>query len=790
MCADGPLFLLLLAAGSCHVMKSCRPNSSAGTYVLQGSSFNITCVFEEKCQRGRASVHQDTNVSQVHRDLNSSSIMHEVTNIQKNTTYTCKCAEPLALCGMDVFSGYPPDVPQNLTCEQNGEFGVVNCTWQVERKSKFWTESKLCVRTASGNTAITLLHTAAFYSTFLLGSESAFSVWVNASNVLGFRLSAVHNYTLDDIVRPSPPVLVQVMCSSNHCHGHVNDSDVCRLLRIRYRELKRHCSTRDWSTRDFSIGSDCSWSVGPLKPYTVYELQAMGKLGTHRGQWSHWGTTVQKRTEEEAPSEKLVVWVTEDVPHSHYLHWKELSESGAKGRIQGYNVTVTNQTYTWNWKVKNGTCFGPLTCSHCSVSVSAYNSKGSSPPAKFSMQRRKGPPPQNVSLRSLDNCSIAISWLNTSTAGHHSLIGYVVEWLHPSRPKMDLQWQRVGQHQHSVIITDLQPLACYKGAVHALYEDGSGKSDHFDFSTEQMVPMKGPDKINTKPLDSTVTVSWNEISWNQSRGCLRKYTIYVNSMKYDVTDVKRRVYTLPAIVPGQRYDICVTAWTDAGEGPKGCCDVYYKQKLEQPDLTFGILAAVIFFLLCFGVSCLMQELSFSQRVSTCCHLMPVSIPDPANSKWAKECAAVNGDMTLNLYLSDSSMSEEEPDTVEVQEVPREKLVPDIFENITRMSSAQLSGGCLKQDTAPSYSIRATGTYIKSFSQDSDETQVSQSTDLTVEYISTHGMMGCGSEVEEDDEDDESMERQFIPCPLFEPFLSVGGKLTLDSVKIDCSDFLS
>lgn len=87
------------------------------------------------------------------------------------------------------------------------------------------------------------------------------------------------------------------------------------------------------------------------------------------------------------------------------------------------------------------------------------------------------------------------------------------------------------------------------------------------------------------------------------------------------------------------------------------------------------------------------------------------------------------------------------------------------------------------------------TYIKSFSQESsssDATQSTRTTDYTDDYISTHGAISGGEEEEDEEEEACLDEFEFFPSthsPFLEPLVLTGGKLTLDAVKIDCSEFL-
>lgn len=142
-------------------------------------------------------------------------------------------------------------------------------------------------------------------------------------------------------------------------------------------------------------------------------------------------------------------------------------------------------------------------------------------------------------------------------------------------------------------------------------------------------------------------------------------------------------------------------------------------------------------------------------------------------------------MQMQLHLSDYSMSEEEPSTLEVEEFPQEKLPED-----KTISTEET----LHQVESAPYQHNITSSYLKSFSNESsssDATQASRSTEITVEYSSTHEVLSGGVEYDDDD-DEENDAFGFFSCPkspFLEPLISIGGKLTLDSVKIDCSDFL-
>lgn len=100
---------------------------------------------------------------------------------------------------------------------------------------------------------------------------------------------------------------------------------------------------------------------------------------------------------------------------------------------------------------------------------------------------------------------------------------------------------------------------------------------------------------------------------------------------------------------------------------------------------------------------------------------------------------------------------------------------------------------IEVEEVPNHSF--TCIYIKSFSQESsssDATQTTRTTDYTDDYISTHNAISGGEEEEDGEEDACLDEFEFFPSthsPFLEPLVLTGGKLTLDVVKIDCSEFL-
>ena len=131
--------------------------------------------------------------------------------------------------------------------------------------------------------------------------------------------------------------------------------------------------------------------------------------------------------------------------------------------------------------------------------------------------------------------------------------------------------------------------------------------------------------------------------------------------------------------------------------------------------------------------------------------------------------------------------------VDVEEVPKQNSDTSISTNVSSLLPPQSSSlsSSLSPDTKSATLLYPLTTYIKSFSHDSensDHTQTSLDTNTTIDYISTHGLENME---EEDQEEEEGFTEMlgFFPSPnVFIEQLGFGGKLTLDAVKIDCSNF--
>ncbi|XP_041790745.1 interleukin-12 receptor subunit beta-2 [Chelmon rostratus] len=791
---------IALVVQLCTGEKSCAIWSSAGGPVVQrGSSFRVYCTFKCKCKGSMYSGHPPTRQS--HEDFNSTTVYLKVVNITMNRTFSCRCTCPPVLdpCGLDISAGYPPDHPKNISCihkVRNNESGVVLCTWNRGRDTHLRNSSVLWVRTVSGN------HTAGpvTYKSSSKGTDSLTasfsvsssvqlaSVWVQAQNPLGSAVSTISNYTLSDIAMPSTPHLGQPECSSRECIIQVKQPVTIQHLEIQYRaEAQTWTSYPDSGLQMSSVQVRF---ISALEPYRLYHFRARSKFST--GMWSEWSADVSSRTQEEAPAAELDVWYAEPTSDlkSLRVYWKEANISITRGKIIEYKVRVYSQNsglvFSTNISADARNYSVPF-CASCEVTVWACNSKGLSPPARITTHHTKANLLTFVQVAE-GNRSVTISWRKLETAPPRA--AYVVEWYPEGHMLEELRWVRLGRNDNRTVITGMKPFECYEGAVHVVDNGSSVSRTRFTgVTTVESAPTAAP-SVQERVEGHEVKVTWTEIPRGDRGGCITSYTIYLERgsghwQNYSVP-APERMYIIKDLSPAV-YSLWMTASTAKGKGPAGQKVKFFIQ--QETQLSYLVVCAVIA-LIMLMLLCLCQSSTVKQRfwVFFQC-LMLSNVPDPANSKWAKECTQEKGKMKLQLQPSNSSVTEaeEEPILVDVEELPKPSR--DIRTDAPSQLSPQTS---LSPSTEPATALSPPTTYIKSLSHDSSSSYHTQtSLDTTVDYISSHGAGNMDEEDQEEDEDDE----EFAEMPGFFPSHSIvteplgfGGKLTLDAVKINCNDF--
>uniref|UniRef100_H3ALH5 Fibronectin type-III domain-containing protein n=1 Tax=Latimeria chalumnae TaxID=7897 RepID=H3ALH5_LATCH len=216
---------------------------------------------------------------------------------------TCTCHSHNTICGQDIFPGYPPDKPSNLTCMRNKTSKKITCTWDTGKATYIETVYMLHLE----NTEVERMKNYLISSYFVKVSVSStitdieYQIWVQAQNTLGTKKSDILKFNINDIVIPDTPTIINVefvnsSVSETKVHLKKAPSTEKHYFQLRYRQNTSHV----WSVEK-KIGTDLTWnlsSLGTLQPHAEYEFQVCCRQVNGKGYWSEWSASLKEKTPE------------------------------------------------------------------------------------------------------------------------------------------------------------------------------------------------------------------------------------------------------------------------------------------------------------------------------------------------------------------------------------------------------------------------------------------------------------------------------------------------------------
>ncbi|XP_045853930.1 interleukin-12 receptor subunit beta-2 isoform X2 [Meles meles] len=629
------IIVLLLVKANIDACKRGDVTVEPSRVISLGSAVNISCSL--KPEQG-CSQNPSFNMLILYKINRSINFLHghflssQVTGLPLGTTlFLCKLAcsknKELRICGTEILVGVVPEQPQNLSCIQKGERGTVTCTWDRGRDTHLYTAYTLQLN-GPKNLTWQKQCNGHYCDQLDLGvsltpemPESSYTAKVTANNSLGSASSFPSTFTFLDIVRPLPPWDIRIKCvnaSVSRCILRWSDERLVLLNRLRYRPN----SSGSWEMVS-TTNAKGRHDLLDLKPFTEYEFQISSKLHLYKGSWSDWSESLRTQTPEEEPTGTLDVWyMKQHIDYSRQqisLFWKNMTVSEAQGKILHYHVTlqevaggkVTLQNITehtsWTWVI-------PRT-GNWVVTVSAANSKGSSPPTRINIT---------------DLCGAE----------------------------------------------NIKPYSCYEISVCALSGDQRGCSS-IRGDSKHKPPRSGPHINAISEEKGSMIISWNEIPVQEQMGCLLHYRIYWkeqdSNSQPQVCEIPYRVspnsYSIDNLQPRVTYVLWMTALTAAGESPPGNEREFCLQGKANwsvfvaPSICVAVIIVGIFSMRCFRQKVFVLLLAL--RPQWCSK----EIPDPANSTWAKKYPIVEEKQQLPLdRLLTDRPNPEEPETLVITEV--------------------------------------------------------------------------------------------------------------------------
>ncbi|XP_062818396.1 granulocyte colony-stimulating factor receptor isoform X1 [Anolis carolinensis] len=574
------------------------------------------------------------------------------------TTVSClvkrKVGEPQFINLTRVYAGYPPSEPQNLTCIMNVTTKNLTCNWDPGQDSHL--PDKIALHGIQTDKNCTM-HRAPISPCVPPSGQSSCTIprhdfqlyqfvrlWVSVENALGAVASRPLCADPMDLVKLDPPALQAL-------HSYPEETD-CVAVSWEGAEGSGRYMHQDCQLR-FRTNRDQEWTlveVPNVAPLTWKTQHCGFHYGTHYqaqmrcrrfpvGYWSEWSPPKNFTTHEKEPSGNLVTWWKMKSKRTEkgtevLLMWKPMRTEETHGKILGYLVTSGRSLTLCN-----------TTALHCALSLppgtqrvllSAYNSKGASPPTEVLLIDKKGQPVPQIQALPWDEKSIQVSW---DPPGTSSPVAYNLEWhkvTSEDLPENGMQWMRLenGSTRQGLVQEDIQPFQRYNISVYPLYKDGSGVPKYVEAYTMQKAPSEGP-KLHTGNITkSTASLYWEPIPVEKQNGFITSYTIFWNGTNEDmssaVVNASVDTFTLRGLWPSRMYQVHIMASNAAGS-TNGTTLTLHTKAMDDMDiyvvyLLVGLLLAMIIVLIfCFQKS---------KRMKT--QFWP-SVPDPANSslgKWA------------------------------------------------------------------------------------------------------------------------------------------------------------
>ncbi|XP_016020026.2 interleukin-23 receptor [Rousettus aegyptiacus] len=211
------------------------------------------------------------------------------------------------ICGKDISSGYPPDVPDKVTCVIYEYSGNMTCTWNTGKPTYIDTKYVLYVK--SLETKEEQQYLTSNYINISIDSlrrGKNYLVWVQAENVLGMEKSKQLQIHLDDIVIPSASIISRAEDINTTVPKTIIHWDSQTKIENVSCEMRYKATTNQtWTVKEFDTNFTCTQqSAFYLEPNTKYVFQVRCQE-TGKSYWQPWSSPFFHKTPETVPQVTL-----------------------------------------------------------------------------------------------------------------------------------------------------------------------------------------------------------------------------------------------------------------------------------------------------------------------------------------------------------------------------------------------------------------------------------------------------------------------------------------------------
>ncbi|XP_045066945.1 interleukin-12 receptor subunit beta-2 isoform X2 [Coregonus clupeaformis] len=583
----------------------------------------------------------------------------------------------------------PPSVPQCHIPYTEGQQAGIHCFWEPGQDPQIPTSYRLCWNSTEGGSGfVEGTNVSGVIPRDLYSSYSYMTVLVRAENQHGSAKSKTVEFNSGDIKKPPTPKI------TDHCPqplgiywtlqcNDLGSSD--QHCEVQYRTQDQQGWTQeDQLLRNFLL-------LTP-RPYTVYEFQVRCACEGPEALMSDWSSVYTAQSSESAPVKALDVWsdcgVTSELSQCA-LMWKEMPTWLAQGKVLGYVVTLSHSNGTVKVvNVSTSELDGPCVCQEkrcrftpslqgvSGVDVSVYNSQGASKPAPLALPTLGLQVPELSFTVNLDILSLNVSW-SLPPQAIENMQEYVVQYKKMGLPlTKGFDWIKVHKKNTSIILRgDFEKHTAYNVSLFAVFINSSCLLASTIGYSLHGLPPKVPVFNVQQIADSDVTLSWQHISLNQSKGLILRYQLVLNNFTVYNVSADQSSFHLLGLTPGH-HQVWIRAETKAGLGPSET--ISFSTKNSHGYLRYLLPLILILILLPFVIILSIQMKTCFLVPEWCCE----KGPDPSNSKLFQQMTLqFNSSLTVICSPLESNPKISELEVVEnlfwdVKACPRKRSSPD------------------------------------------------------------------------------------------------------------------
>ncbi|XP_077203129.1 leukemia inhibitory factor receptor-like isoform X2 [Paroedura picta] len=623
-----------------------------GDSVVQvGSNLTFCCVWEttQKLVSLKYSSHPP---DQTIRLSNWSSAIY-VSNVNRSISAGenawCK-VDPINFAGTVVFVGYPPDIPQNLTCETT-DFKDISCEWRRGRQTYLYSPERrtnytLFESISGKNVTYNGKEITEYYQCKfpVLNNQRIYNFTVHGANPLGQSESSV---LIDINYRVSPEAPTALTVGNDSATGLT----LSWRLSGNFKPIMLQCLVqihRSGGTENLNVqlngteNSDYSVSVEKLHPYTNYAFQVRcSAADPFFWKWSKWSESKHHTTREAPPARGPDVW-RERSPDGETvkIFWKPPPASEANGLIQNYKVCWSEPDKGLMFQevsaIHNGTIIN-LGGKDYVFDVMAKNKGGASPPARIkSAEVLIGNPTREEGFATGDG--VSIKWDSDSEV----TCGYKVRWCQlPGSKPCVVDWETFPSNvTHAVIKSALfQPGLRYNFSVFGCKDKGYQLMKFICGYTEELSPRVAPKVVVQKTTSDSILITWEKLPLSDCGGFLKGYLIHFakgeeggikskgfETALYNITEPNELSLRIINLQGKTSYHVNLSAYTAGGIGPGRSLYVITKEN------SVGLIIAIIIPVAIMVVVALVTSILCYRKREWIKETFYPDIPNPVNSK--------------------------------------------------------------------------------------------------------------------------------------------------------------